>query len=134
MSRQADLTAVTGEHNSVATAGAYVGARYHAAAAKPERSEQSLQQPFPGSSDTKTRSDASSAGVVETLEHRRFTEFCDACKRCNTSALFRPSWCRQDCVSAALCKTSDARSLTTARRREKIHVRSLVDAQTTRGE
>lgn len=41
-----------------------------------QQSLQSYPQPTPGSSDTKTSSEA----VVETLEHRRFAEFCDACK------------------------------------------------------
>ncbi len=48
--------------------------------AAPQESPQSRNQPSPGLSDIGTSSAAPSA-VVETLEHRRFAEFCDACKR-----------------------------------------------------
>jgi hypothetical protein len=49
--------------------------------AAPQKSPQSCPQPSPGSSDTKTSSEAPCASIVEILEHRRFAEYCVACKR-----------------------------------------------------
>ena len=46
---------------------------------KASQSPSHSNQPLPGSNDTRTNNDRPNA-IVETLEHRRFAEFCDACK------------------------------------------------------